>query len=59
MEAVESCALLLEDDPLFNADYGSVLNESGQAEMDAAIMDGRDLSAGSVAAVRNIANLPS
>lgn len=56
LQAVEACASLLEDDPVFNAGCGSVLNESGLVEMDAAIMDGRDLSAGAVACVTNIAN---
>ena len=56
LQAVETCASLLEDDPIFNAGCGSVLNEYGKVEMDAAIMDGRDLAAGAVAAVENIPN---
>ena len=56
LDVVEECAALLEDDPLFNAGRGSVLNASGYAELDAAIMDGRDLAAGAVAAVRHVGN---
>lgn len=56
LEAAEACASYLEDDPLFNAGCGSVLNEDGKIEMDAAIMDGSTLAAGAVAAVHNIAN---
>ena len=56
LDTVETCAALLEDDPLFNAGRGSALNEHGKIEMDAAIMDGRDLSAGAVAGITNIAN---
>lgn len=56
LDTVEACAALLEDDPLFNAGRGSVLNEVGAVEMDAAIMNGADLAAGAVAAVHHIAN---
>lgn len=56
LQAVETCASLLEDDPIFNAGCGSVLNEQGHVEMDAAIMDGRNLAAGAVAAITGIAN---
>lgn len=56
LDTVEACAALLEDDPAFNAGRGSVLNELGAIEMDAAIMDGATLAAGAVAGVHNIAN---
>ena len=56
LDVVTACAVLLENDPLFNAGRGSVLNEAGQVEMDAALMNGRDLAAGAVAGVRNVAN---
>ena len=56
IDAVELCAALLEDDPLYNAGRGSVLNQFGLVEMDAAIMDGRNLSAGAVAGIHNIKN---
>lgn len=56
LDAVETCAAMLEDNPLFNAGKGSVLNNLGGIENDAAIMDGRDLSAGAVAALTGIAN---
>jgi len=56
LDTVETCVAMLEDDPLFNAGRGSVLNAAGKVEMDAAIMDGRNLGAGAVAAVSGIAN---
>jgi beta-aspartyl-peptidase (threonine type) len=46
----------LEDNPLFNAGTGSTLNSLGHVEMDAAIMEGRSLRAGAVAAVSGIKN---
>src|SRR5258708_7970653 len=54
--AVKSAVIYLEDDPLFNAGRGSVFTKNGIHEMDAAIMDGATLTAGAVAAVRNIRN---
>lgn len=56
LDAVAQCVALLEDNPLFNAGYGSVLNADALVEMDAAIMDGRDLRAGAVGALRGVAN---
>lgn len=56
LDAVTLCVGLLEDDPLFNAGRGSVLTADGHVEMDAAIMDGRNLAAGAVAGVRRIRN---
>jgi beta-aspartyl-peptidase (threonine type) len=56
LDAVETCAQSLEDDPLYNAGHGSVLNEYGEVEMDASIMDGRNLEAGAVAGIANVKN---
>ena len=51
LDAVEAAVRVLEDDPLFNAGRGAVFSADGRHELDAAIMDGRDLRAGSVAGV--------
>lgn len=56
LDVVEYCVTLLEDDRLYNAGRGSVLNAEGKVEMDAALMDGRDLRAGAVACIKNIKN---
>ncbi|XP_067876210.1 isoaspartyl peptidase/L-asparaginase isoform X1 [Heterodontus francisci] len=56
LDTVEEASVILENHPLFNAGCGSVLNECGETELDAMIMDGKSLDAGAVAAVRNIAN---
>ncbi|XP_037665276.1 isoaspartyl peptidase/L-asparaginase-like [Choloepus didactylus] len=56
VDAVEGAVVVLENDPEFNAGCGSVLNVNGEVEMDASIMDGKDLSTGAVSAVRCIAN---
>ena len=56
VNAVKAAIVVLEDNILFNAGRGSVFTKKGVQEMDAAIMDGRNREAGSVAAVRNIRN---
>lgn len=56
LDAAEAAVVALEDDPLFNAGIGSTLNAVGSVEMDAAIMDGNTLGAGSVAAVQGVKN---
>ena len=52
-DAVESAIKVMEDDPQFDAGYGSFLNLFGEVEMDASIMKG-DYSCGAVACVKNI-----
>src|SRR5690606_2765908 len=47
---------MLEDSPLFNAGKGSVFTATGANEMDASIMDGGTLNAGSIAGVTVIKN---
>lgn len=56
LDAVEAAVCLMEDNPVFNAGKGSCLTMKGTVEMDAAIMDGRDLSAGAVALVQTVKN---
>ena len=56
LDAVEAAVVSLEDFPLFNAGRGSVFTHEGKQEMDAAIMDGKNLRAGAVAFVKNIKN---
>lgn len=55
-DVVIHCVALLEDDPLFNAGRGSVLNAEGEVLCDASVMDGRTLKAGAVAAIRGVRN---
>lgn len=56
MNAVKAAIVVLEDNILFNAGRGSVFTKQGIQEMDAAVMDGKTLKAGSVTGVRNIRN---
>jgi len=56
LEAVEAATIKLEDHPLFDAGYGSFINQEGEVEMDALLCDGATLTFGSVAAVRRVKN---
>ena len=56
IDAVIVSIKILEDSPLFNAGKGSVFTADGKNEMDASIMDGKTLMAGSIAGVRTIKN---
>ena len=49
MDAVQEAIELMEDDPLFNAGRGAVFTAAGRNELDSAVMNGADLTAGAVA----------
>ena len=56
LDAVTAAITVLEDDPHFNAGKGAVFNHDGKNELDASIMDGATLRAGSVANVHRVKN---
>jgi beta-aspartyl-peptidase (threonine type) len=56
VDVVLRCMTILENNPRLNAGTGSSLNERGEIEMEAAIMDGSDLSVGAVAGIHRIKN---
>src|ERR671915_89764 len=53
---MDEIAVVLEDDPEFNAGRGAALTEYGRVELDASVMDGTTRAAGAVAAVRGVRN---
>ncbi|MDR1332549.1 MAG: isoaspartyl peptidase/L-asparaginase [Tannerella sp.] len=53
-EAVMAVISYFEDNPLFNAGIGATVTAEGTFELDAAIMLGKDLSAGAVAGVKTV-----
>jgi beta-aspartyl-peptidase (threonine type) len=55
-QAVIAAITIMEDSPLFNAGKGSVFTHDGKNEMDASIMEGSHLEAGSVAGVSRVKN---
>jgi len=56
LDAIEAAVIALEDDPVFDAGYGSHLNLDGHVECDAIVMDAATLRAGSVAGLHRIKN---
>ncbi len=56
LDAVATAIRCLEDHPVFDAGYGSFLNERGEIELDAGIMSGEDLNSGAVLGVSRIKN---
>ncbi len=54
LDAVEAAVNILEDCPVLDAGRGSYPNAEGNVEMDALIMDGRDLSMGAIAAIQRV-----
>ena len=54
MDAVTAAITLMEDDPKFNAGRGAVFTWDGTIEHDAALMDGRDRSAGAVTGIGTV-----
>src|SRR6201987_2811163 len=56
LDAVEAAVIVLEDDPIFDAGFGSHLNMDGRVECDAIVMEGARLRAGAVAVVQGVRN---
>lgn len=56
LDAVEIAIRILEDSPLFNAGKGAVFTNDGRNELDASIMYGKTMAAGSAAGLRHVRN---
>lgn len=56
LDATIAAVRVLEDNPLFNAGRGAVLDRNGEAQLDASLMDGRTLGAGAVTGLRHVKN---
>ena len=56
IDAVVAVVQYLENNPLFNAGVGATCTADGTFELDASIMEGKDLSAGAVAGVKHVKN---
>src|SRR5258707_7921566 len=56
LDAIEAAIMVLEDDPVFDAGYGSHLNLEGHVECDAIVMNGATLRAGAAATLQRVRN---
>jgi beta-aspartyl-peptidase (threonine type) len=56
LDAVELTVIELENIELFNAGKGSVFGNDGKHQMEASIMNGQNLMAGSVSGIKNVKN---
>jgi beta-aspartyl-peptidase (threonine type) len=56
LEAVVAAVVVMEDNPAFDAGIGSHLNQAGNIQLDAGIMDGAALQMGAVAAIERVRN---